>query len=212
MSRLETSETRRSCSAAARTCSLRRRRGKIGLQMTSAVVNDEPTRVEMWVLAQPLRLRLFELLRRSPATASQLARKLGVTSGTTSYHLRILERAGAIESDATLGNRRERWWRRRELVVIPTDADREGRAIAERMLSIYLARDEEARHRFVTTDVADEWHEGAVLGNWFLELTPAEAGELGLRLMQLVDELRMREPSADAERALVSISVLPWLA
>ena len=31
----------------------------------------------MWVLAQPLRLRLFELLVDGPATASQLARRVG---------------------------------------------------------------------------------------------------------------------------------------
>ena len=172
----------------------------------------EPTRVEMWVIAQPLRLRMFELLRRGPATASDLARRLGVTSGTTSYHLRILERAGAIASDATLGNRRERWWRRRDdFIVLPTDADREGREIAARMLGIYFARDNEVRNRFITGDVGDEWHEGAVVGSWFVELTPAEAAELGLKLMQLIDEVRARPAATDADRALVSISVLPWL-
>ena len=173
----------------------------------------EPTRVEIWVLAQPLRLRMFELLRRGPATASQLAKRLGVTSGTTSYHLRILERAGAIVSDETIGNRRERWWRRSEdLVLIPTDSDREGREIATRMFGIYFARDEEARHRFIAYEVGDEWHEGAVVGNWYVELTPSQAAELGLRLMQVVDEFRVREPEPDADQALVSISVLPWLA
>ena len=42
-------------------------------------------------LAHPLRMRLLSALRRGgPATASQLAEKLGESSGATSYHLRQL--------------------------------------------------------------------------------------------------------------------------
>ena len=172
----------------------------------------DPSRVEMWALAHPIRFRLYELLRNGPATASQLGRVLGESSGVTSYHLRVLARAGAIEEDESRGTRRERWWRRsEEPMLIPTDADPEGRAITERYYAMFFQRDAEARHRFVTGQVADEWHRAAFVGNWVVALTPDEAAELGQRLFTLVDEYRAREAPEGADETLVSLSILPWL-
>jgi DNA-binding transcriptional ArsR family regulator len=63
-------------------------------------------------LSHPLRVRMYELLAdRGAATASQLAGTLGESSGTTSYHLRVLARHGLIEEDTERGDRRDRWWR-----------------------------------------------------------------------------------------------------
>lgn len=172
-----------------------------------------PTRVQVWAMAHPLRLEILGLLVEGPATASMLARKLGESSGATSYHLRVLARAGGVVEDPELGTRRERWWRRPDpFVILPTDDDLEGRAITARMLGLFFARDEEARRRLVTRDVGAAWRAGAFVGNWFLELTPEEADELAERLVELVQELRVRPaPTGGADRALVSISVLPWL-
>jgi hypothetical protein len=48
-------------------------------------------------------------------------------------------------------------------------------------------------------------------GNWFVDLTPEEADALAERLVSLVQEFRARPSSTpDADRALVSITVLPW--
>ncbi len=173
----------------------------------------EPTRVEMWAMAHPLRFRMLELLAEGPSTASRLARQLGESSGSTSYHLRRLARSGAIVEDPELGTRRERWWRRRERhVLIPTDADVEGRAISARMFGIVFARDEEARRRFITREIDTPWHEAAFVGNWFLQVTPHEADELGSRLLELLHEIRTRaDQPPGAVQALVSFSVLPWL-
>jgi DNA-binding transcriptional ArsR family regulator len=173
----------------------------------------DPTRVQMWAMAHPLRLEILGLLVEGPATASMLARRLGESSGSTSYHLRMLARAGAVVEDPELGTRRERWWRRRDpFVLIPTDDDLEGRAISARMLGLFFARDEQARLRLVARDMDAAWRAGAFVGNWFLELTPDEADALAERLVELVQELRARpQPTPDADRALVSISVLPWL-
>jgi DNA-binding transcriptional ArsR family regulator len=177
------------------------------------MVERNPTRVQMWAMAHPLRLEILGLLVKGPATASMLARRLGESSGSTSYHLRVLARAGAIVEDPELGTRRERWWRRPDpFVLIPTDDDLEGRAITARVLGLFFARDEQARRRIVTGDVSAAWRAGAFVGNWFLELTPEEADVLAERLAELVQELRARpEPTTGADRALVSISVLPWL-
>lgn len=177
------------------------------------MADRNPTRVQMWAMAHPLRLEILGLLVEGPATASMLARRLRESSGSTSYHLRVLERAGAIVEDPELGTRRERWWRRPDpFVLIPTDDDLEGRAITARVLGLFFARDEQARRRIVTRDVSSAWRAGAFVGNWFLELTPEEADALAERLAELVHELRARsEPTPGADRALVSLSVLPWL-
>ena len=37
----------------------------------------DPTRVQMWAMAHPLRLEILGLLVEGPATASMLARRLG---------------------------------------------------------------------------------------------------------------------------------------
>src|SRR5215210_6660195 len=63
-------------------------------------------------LAHPLRMRLLGALRtHGPDTASGLARRLGESSGATSYHVRRLAAHGFVEEDAGRGNGRDRWWR-----------------------------------------------------------------------------------------------------
>jgi DNA-binding transcriptional ArsR family regulator len=183
------------------------------LQRFFAMAQRDPTRVQMWAMAHPLRLEILGLLVEGPATASILARRLGESSGSTSYHLRVLARAGAVVEDPELGTRRERWWRRPDpFVLIPTDDDLEGRAISARMLGLFFARDEQARRHLVTRDLNAGWRAGAFVGNWFLELTAEEADALAERLVAIVQELRARsEPTPGADRALVSVSVLPWL-
>jgi len=166
----------------------------------------------MWAMAHPLRLEILGVLVEGPSTASRIARRLGESSGSMSYHLRMLSRAGAVVEDPDLGTRRERWWRRPDpFVLLPTDDDREGRAISARMLGLFWARDEEARRRLVTRDVGAAWRAGGFVGNWFLELTPQEADELAEQLVEIVQELRTRSaPTPGADRALVSLNVLPW--
>ena len=171
----------------------------------------EPTRGAMWAIAHPVRFRIWELLREGPSTASRLGRRLGESRGSASYHLRILARAGAIVEDESLGTRRERWWRRPAAPVLAAPgSDAEGRAIDERMLAVFFARDEEVRRRYFL-DREDPWHESAFVGNWFVALTPAEADELGRALFAIVDERRRQPASAEAEQTLVSVSVLPVL-
>jgi DNA-binding transcriptional ArsR family regulator len=43
-----------------------------------------------------LRHRIIRLLRDGPATISQIADKLGLLKGSSSYHVRLLERAGIV--------------------------------------------------------------------------------------------------------------------
>jgi DNA-binding transcriptional ArsR family regulator len=63
-------------------------------------------------LLHPIRAKLLNLLESDgPATASQLGRRIGESSGVTSYHLRILAEHGFIEDDEERSNGRDRVWR-----------------------------------------------------------------------------------------------------
>jgi len=67
---------------------------------------------ELKAFTHPLRMAMYSALRDyGPATATQLARRLGESSGQTSYHLRQLERHGFVEDDPEHAGGRERWWR-----------------------------------------------------------------------------------------------------
>src|SRR3954451_25397896 len=65
-------------------------------------------------LAHPLRSRLLGQLRlHGPATASQLGRTVGESSGSTSYHLRQLAAFGFVGEGQGPGHGSQRWWPRR---------------------------------------------------------------------------------------------------
>lgn len=67
-------------------------------------------------LAHPLRMRLLaELRNHGPATATRLGERLGESSGSTSYHLRVLAAHGFVVDDpahpAGGGRGGQRWWK-----------------------------------------------------------------------------------------------------
>ena len=79
------------------------------MPLTIRTVDDLET---LKAVSHPLRLRLLGRLRSDgPATASELGRALGESSGSTSYHLRQLERFGFVGDAADQPSRRERRWR-----------------------------------------------------------------------------------------------------
>lgn len=131
-------------------------------------------------LAHPLRLRLVALLRREgPLTASEAGRLLGESSGSTSYHLRQLERFGLVEEAAADGHGRQRPWRATALYTSWPSAP-ESEELAEASLVL---------DRFVVRRYAErlgEWieHRGAEPREW------VEASAFGDSLLYLdVDEL-----------------------
>lgn len=78
------------------------------MSLSRKVVHDIDT---LKAISHPLRLSLLGHLRtHGPATASQLARALGESSGSTSYHLRQLERFGFVGDAAEQPSGRERRW------------------------------------------------------------------------------------------------------
>ena len=98
--------------------------GRVAPDRDPAAPADRPLRArpiggeELKAFTHPLRMAMYSALRDyGPATATQLARRLGESSGQTSYHLRQLERHGFVEDDPEHTGGRERWWRPRSFSV-----------------------------------------------------------------------------------------------
>ncbi|MBO1337518.1 transcriptional regulator [Streptomyces sp. VRA16 Mangrove soil] len=160
-------------------------------------------------LAHPLRMRLLDSLRfNGPATASQLAEKLGESSGATSYHLRQLAAHGFVEDDPERGKGRERWWKavHRGLAVdnaLLQDEDPEVRGAAD----FYLHEVAMSQMRNLSTWLGNrgawpaEWTQVADLSSDTLRLTPELAQELSDRMWALIGEYRDLDAVRDDPRA-----------
>jgi len=177
---------------------------------------------QLRALAHPLRVQLLQILYvEGPATASQLARRLGESSGATSYHLRALHRAGFVD-EGERRNGRERWWQRPEQpVTIPnsvaldaSDSERaELQAAHAQLQSVLLERDEQALGRWmeIRWDLPLEWQEAGGIGNFRMWATASEMREFATRVYDLAKPLRKPPDSPDAERreTHVTLRVLP---
>ncbi|MGH1563114.1 ArsR/SmtB family transcription factor [Mumia sp. DW29H23] len=169
-------------------------------------------------LAHPLRVSLLGSLRRyGPATATQLGERLGMSSGSASYHLRQLEKAGLVTDDATRGNARDRWWRAAHRVtelrgedLDPADADAVDEYLRSIAASYTLLLQQTVNER---TTMAPEWRDAMDMSDYLLRLTPDEAKTLAVRLHAVVREFRYDVPEnrapEDADRVSVVLQILP---
>ncbi|GGT22277.1 transcriptional regulator [Nonomuraea spiralis] len=103
-------------------------------------------------LANPVRQRILrELEIIDEATSTVLADRLGITTGGTSYNLRILAQHGLVEEVPDRGHGRERWWRlSRQSLRFPVLSRQspELRAAIEKLNELWLAEDLETFARF----------------------------------------------------------------
>ena len=179
------------------------------------------TAAQLRALAHPLRLQLLQVLHEGPATASQLARRLGESSGSTSYHLRALYRAGMVE-EAEQRNGRERWWQRppeRVLIPnsVPADASESERAELQaahaQIESILVDRDDQALGRWmeIRYDLPLEWQDSQWIGNFRMWATADEVREFVQAVIELAKPLRKAPEGGDSERLEVHFTfrVLP---
>jgi DNA-binding transcriptional ArsR family regulator len=177
---------------------------------------------QLRALAHPLRLQLLEVLHsEGPATASQLGRRLGESSGATSYHLRALHRAGMVE-EAEQRNARERWWQRTsERLFIPnsvppeaSDSERaELQAAHAQIESIMVDEDEQALGRWmeIRYGLSLEWQDSQWIGNFRMWATPGDVRHFVSTVLEFIEPLRKPPETADSERKQVHFTfrVLP---
>ncbi|MEU0966376.1 winged helix-turn-helix domain-containing protein [Streptomyces sp. NPDC005917] len=173
-------------------------------------------------LAHPVRVQLVGLLRKyGPSTATRLAERLGVNSGTASYHLRQLGAAGFVEEDTERGNARERWWRSLHQMTELNDpelAEREPEAALAYLQSVaatYTLRTQRAVNELQTMPRA--WRDTFDMSDWALRLTQEETVALRQELRAVVARYRRDTPEAaakapeGAERVAVITHLLPEL-
>ncbi|MFD8672508.1 ArsR/SmtB family transcription factor [Streptomyces seoulensis] len=186
--------------------------------VNSAVLDAKGLRA----MAHPVRVRLVGLLRKhGPSTATRLAERLGVNSGTASYHLRQLGAAGFVEEDTERGNARERWWRSVHHMTELNDpelAEREPEATLAYLQSVaaaYTLRVQQTLSELQTMPPA--WRDTFDLSDWALRLTPDEAASLREELRSVLARYRRDTPEAalsapeGAERVGLVTHLLPEL-
>ena len=166
-------------------------------------------------MAHPLRLRLVGSLRKDgPATASDLGRRLGESSGATSYHLRILAKYGFVEDDAERNRGRERWWRAvDEGMEWSLDTDDAGLLEADRALGSQLASEHARWLRRWNDEMPDwdrAWRAASInMDQWF-ELTPDELRQLADEVLAVLERYSDRRvPAEGTERAIVLFHAFP---
>ncbi|NJP90327.1 helix-turn-helix transcriptional regulator [Nonomuraea sp. FMUSA5-5] len=153
------------------------------------------------VVTHPLRARLLGLLRSDgPATASELGRTVGESSGSTSYHLRELFKHGFIEEDPEQRDGRERRWRARhrytswnsrEMAVTP-----EGRETVKVMRLLQAELLGRVTEEFDEAGWSPEWVSAAGMSDHIVELPPAALEEFAARTGEILRELAARHEGA----------------
>ncbi|GAA1074749.1 helix-turn-helix domain-containing protein [Kitasatospora arboriphila] len=169
-------------------------------------------------LAHPLRVRILDALAaEGPATSARLSERLGESTGTISWHLRLLAEHGFIEEDTARGTRRERWWRRvrSRNVLSTTDFadDPESRDAA----AVYLQEMLRGQFRRVSDSLAAEWtgawRDSGSVSDWNnLVLTPDQLRALSEELSQVVARHTPdpdAEPDPSARPVVVQIQAVP---
>lgn len=163
-----------------------------------------PDATALKALAHPQRVRMLGLLRiKGPHTASGLARRMGLNSGATSYHLRQLAKHGFIEEDTARGSARDRWWRARHgstsyTIGGKTEAQREsGQAFVQAVLTEQVRLMQRAVEQIPT--LPEDWQRASDLSDFTMVLTAEEAIELRAQLHELLMKKKRASPPLGAE-------------
>jgi DNA-binding transcriptional ArsR family regulator len=159
-------------------------------------------------MSHPARRRLLDALTvDGPSTASALAARTGLAVGSVSHHLKVLGQASLIDEVPGLArDRRERWWRvaalSRRWSSAAFGADPAAEAVAEAAESLNLEHQvaKVRAWRAERDSSGPEWADAAFSTDTWLQLTPAELGQLSQELTALLHRWRDRSPSAGSEQ------------
>ena len=147
-------------------------------------------------LAHPLRVQLLDILSQyGPQTASSIGKRVGESSGATSYHLRQLARHGLVREVTDRGSGRERWWERpRGALTIDTtrpDLDPAVREAARQVNRHFIQGRAEALAAFTASDpsaLPDGWADAAMLSTLNAYLTADQLQALNRDLEAIIRE------------------------
>ncbi len=168
--------------------------------------------------AHPLRMKLLGLLHSDgPATASELGRQLRESSGSTSYHLRQLERFGFVVEDEDQPSKRERVWRAAHDVTSWRSSDftdsEAGRAadavIRDHQMRYLLDRAE--RWAAERDQFGPEWIDAAGHSDMRLHLRAEDVRRLSEELFAVIERfVQTQRPADDPAAADVSLHLVTY--
>ena len=162
-------------------------------------------------LAHPLRMDILDTLKADgPATSTTLAERLGESTGTLSWHLRLLAEHGFIEEDVDRGTKRERWWRAVDERQNLDPADVQGESALGVYLGAIVKRDFERAEQFLSEQWDPEWQSAATLSDWQdLRLSAEQLAELNRELLALVDRYANAPHNPEGSPVTVQIQSFP---
>jgi DNA-binding MarR family transcriptional regulator len=165
---------------------------------TKPVILDDPGRLK--ALSHPLRRRILHRLGvHGPATSTTIGEMLGANTGTTSYHLRQLEKYGFIEEIPERSGGRERWWRRTEgqrdlRMPAPESLAPEDRLVLDELLRQQHAEDMELFGRLPAAHQQNPGWVGVARG--FTHMTKEELTEFHEAYIRLLHQYGHRAEDA----------------
>ncbi|MFI0421192.1 ArsR/SmtB family transcription factor [Spongiactinospora sp. 9N601] len=143
-------------------------------------------------LANPLRQRILHCLERGEATSTSLAKELGVTTGGTSYNLRVLADNGFVEEVPGRTSGRERWWRatRRDLRFPRySEQDTESREALDWLNRLWSSEYAEAHERFQRArDRLGDWRDAEPYSRGTIRVTLAQLERFFLEYLDLLNK------------------------
>lgn len=170
---------------------------------------------QLKALSHPLRVAILKTLRiHGPATASALGRRLGESSGATSYHLRQLEKHGFVEEVPDSGDGRDRWWRPafdgHRVEATPYLGSPEGLTVLGVYEQQVVATHAQSASQFVSElsagEWSDEWAEAHSFNDFRLRLSPARTQRLAERIQKLLESYGEDD---DGEEVVVQFAAFP---
>jgi DNA-binding transcriptional ArsR family regulator len=177
-----------------------------------------PDAATLRAVAHPIRNKLLALLRyEGPATASELGRKLGESSGSTSYHLRQLAKYGFVDEDPDQPNRRDKRWRARHRFTswsrAELSADAEGREVSDALERRQMLGAIEKFQRWFAGPERDDpaWSDLGGAFDDLLSLTPSQLTALRADLTEVFRRYRTDPPPAAPGEPVGHVSVYQHL-
>jgi predicted ArsR family transcriptional regulator len=179
-----------------------------------ATVDELADLASLKVMANPVRQRILQILQREgEVTSTTLAKQLGVTTGGTSYNLRVLAEHGFVEEVPGRSGGRERWWRsaRRGLRLPRYSAqDEEMRGVLDELNQRWFAEDLTAMAAFerARPDLG-EWGDALPFSRGRIEVTLDELAQLFEDYLALLGRYAGREPPEGARAVLTRFVAFP---
>lgn len=189
------------------------------------VVRDAET---LRVVADPLRLRMLELMREGPRTAKEMAGALRVSQTKLYYHLKLLEGRGLIavaETRLVSGIVEKRYRASAQRLTIDKSLigpTAEGNDALDTYLSVVLDEARSEIHRSVDAGLIDTERTGEdalvprrlVLGRKWFRLTPDQVEAFARRYREFTDafaEAELGGPGDAADTPTAEGQLYEWL-